>query len=133
MKHALLTLTVDSSFEGGYTISLFKEYELESVHYSLHYEESWFPYSKPTLLSPKEVTISAEEVEHVLVLLTHSCTVFKVEPIVGLDGTTFELRIADGFTGAHYKWWCGLPEGWEALGEIANALLRLAGREETIE
>lgn len=37
---------------------------------------------------------------------------------IGLDGTTYELNISNGFNSAVYHWWGEPPAGWESLGKF---------------
>ena len=56
----------------------------------------------------------------------------KISPFaegdLGLDGTAYELLFEDGLSSVAYKWWMSPGAGWEALAEIAHAVLGLAQR-----
>jgi hypothetical protein len=47
---------------------------------------------------------------------------------LGLDGTSYELTIEDGFAEARYRWWMTPEEGWRPLMEISGMLLHLGSR-----
>ncbi len=40
------------------------------------------------------------------------------EPVVGCDGTTFELSVGEFFCNARISWWCDLPKDWQSLRPI---------------
>lgn len=42
----------------------------------------------------------------------------------GLDGTTYELNIRNGFNSAVYHWWGEPPAGWEDLGKFTAKLIK---------
>jgi hypothetical protein len=42
---------------------------------------------------------------------------------LGLDGTTYELNIRNGFNSAAYHWWGEPPAGWENLGKFTEKLI----------
>jgi hypothetical protein len=44
---------------------------------------------------------------------------------MGLDGTTYELRLGDFYTAATLRWWSDTPTEWHALHEWARALFEL--------
>jgi len=43
---------------------------------------------------------------------------------IGLDGTTYELNIRNGFNSAVYQWWGEPPAGWEDLGKFTAKLIK---------
>jgi len=43
---------------------------------------------------------------------------------IGLDGTTYELNIRNGFNSAVYHWWGEPPAGWEDLGKFTAKLIK---------
>ena len=45
---------------------------------------------------------------------------------IGLDGTTYELNISNGFNSAVYHWWGEPPAGVEDLGKFAAKLIKYA-------
>jgi len=46
------------------------------------------------------------------------------EFIMGVDGTTYELKIHNGFNSVEYNWWGELPAGWENLGKFTTKLIK---------
>jgi hypothetical protein len=47
---------------------------------------------------------------------------------MGLDGTTYEIQISNGFNDATYSWWEDPPEGWEPLKVFFDRLMAYAQR-----
>lgn len=47
---------------------------------------------------------------------------------LGIDGTSYELRIEEGVAQATYRWWMTPEEGWRPLADIASMLLDLGFR-----
>jgi hypothetical protein len=45
---------------------------------------------------------------------------------IGLDGTTYELNISNGFNSIVYHWWEELPASWEDLGKFTAKLIEYA-------
>ena len=73
-----------------------------------------------------EKKIPAEEVEKVLKKLLNSSVPAIPSFITGLDGTTFKLKIENGFNSVCYIWWSKLPQGYEFLKEVVKSLLNWA-------
>ncbi len=46
------------------------------------------------------------------------------EFVNGLDGTTYELNISNGFNSTVYHWWEEPPAGWEDLGKFTAKLIK---------
>ncbi len=44
----------------------------------------------------------------------------------GLDGTSYELALGEGFCYVRYHWWAELPESWQPLAPTVNAILDLS-------
>jgi len=42
---------------------------------------------------------------------------------MGFDGTTYTIRIENGFNSAIYSWWAECPPEWEMLGKLADKLV----------
>ena len=50
--------------------------------------------------------------------------VFSIpEFAMGLDGTTYTIRIENGWNSVTYNWWGECPKEWEQLGKLAEKLV----------
>ncbi len=49
--------------------------------------------------------------------------------VIGLDGTTYSLRVVAGFNSVRYVWWNDLPPEWSSLKPAVDLLLSIADRE----
>jgi hypothetical protein len=73
-----------------------------------------------------ESTLSADDYERLIGDIKNT-TIPLVPPYSGgLDGTTFEIDIENGFNKASYKWWCECPDIWKPLESLADRLLEYA-------
>jgi hypothetical protein len=43
----------------------------------------------------------------------------------GLDGTSYELVLGNGFVEARFKWWCDAPTGWEPISTLFGEITAL--------
>jgi hypothetical protein len=66
------------------------------------------------------------EAKTITTILEHLVATVAPESVQGLDGTTYTLLIKRGFNVAQFTWWCEPPAGWQALGELAKTLLKIA-------
>lgn len=135
MKRTLLTFTVVPAFKGGFVISLLEDRGRKSKAYILSCQESSLPFSsfeKP-MFSPGDLLteheISDEEAEGILAMLKAASVSAMPSYILGLDGTMYLLDVRSGLNEVRYRWWVRIPEGWEPIGEVCNALMQLAGKE----
>jgi hypothetical protein len=79
---------------------------------------------------PKNVKVTTDAAEDILQILTQASISVAPAYTLGLDGIGYELNVTRGLNEGSYKWWQTIPEGWEALATVSNALLRLAGKPE---
>jgi hypothetical protein len=77
--------------------------------------------------------VSPTEVRDILDNLEHRVIPVVPEPIIGLDGTTYELLIERGFSKVQFTWWCEPPPAWNALGEVSKRLLSVADATSALE
>ncbi len=77
--------------------------------------------------------VSPTEVRDILDILEHRVISVVPEPIIGLDGTTYELLIERGFSKVQFTWWCEPPTGWKALGEVSKRLLSISDATSALE
>lgn len=49
----------------------------------------------------------------------------SAEPLVGCDGTSFELAVGEFWCSARIGWWCDMPKEWHELVPIVTELERL--------
>jgi hypothetical protein len=67
--------------------------------------------------------ISMEQRHAILTWISTLKTGIVHEPMMGLDGTLFTLRIeSDAFTSVEYCWWGALPTEWHDLKPILSIL-----------
>jgi hypothetical protein len=66
------------------------------------------------------------EAKTIATILEHQVVTVAPEGIAGLDGTTYTLLIKRGFNVVRFTWWCEPPARWQALGELAKTLLKVA-------
>jgi hypothetical protein len=133
MKKPLLMLSVAPPFQDGFAITLMENAERNTSSYVLRYEEIKLPsrenVGQEFSLSEdlKGTTDAAEDILRIL-----EQTPISVAPAyaLGLDGIGYELNVTRGLNIGIYKWWNTIPQGWEALATISNALLQLAGKPE---
>jgi hypothetical protein len=70
--------------------------------------------------------VAAEVARSLLEKISNASVPIAPPHVNGLDGTNFELEIDAGFNHACYHWWCGVPDCWKPIGEIAAEMLKLA-------
>ena len=139
MKVMLLQLTVAPSFKGGFVLTLVENKGREAKTYSLKYEETKLPSHAVEVTASvgqefslsEEIRVSREEAEGILQILKEVSISVMPAYVLGLDGTMYELYVGCGLNEARFQWWEEIPEGWESLGKVSNALLKLAGKPET--
>jgi len=136
MKRQVLQLSIVPSFEDGFVLTLLEKRGRESLSYLLSHKELKRPTSA-TLESvgqefslSEEISVTNEEAENILQLLTRASMSVSPEYALGVDGVVYELVVSGGLNEGHYAWWGKVPKGWQALTQISNALLRLAGKPE---
>ena len=66
------------------------------------------------------------EAKIITAILEHQFVTVAPESVQGLDGTTYRLLIERGSNIVQFTWWCEPPAGWQALGELAKTLLKIA-------
>lgn len=66
------------------------------------------------------------EAKTITAILEHKVVEVVPESVHGLHGTTYTLMIECGFNMVQFTWWCEPPARWQALGELAKTLLKIA-------
>ncbi|HYW69594.1 MAG TPA: hypothetical protein VE961_01080 [Pyrinomonadaceae bacterium] len=133
MKRPLLTLKVAPSFQDGFVLTLMEDVGKNSSSYVLRYEEIKLRSSRdvgPAPSATEDSKVTVDEACSILQLLAQASIAVAPAYTLGLDGIGFQLEVMRGLNTGHYHWWQTIPEGWEALATISNALLRLAGKPE---
>lgn len=88
--------------------------------------EIWNAEVKERLGQPHIIPVTHAEAQ-ALFACCHELVIKAVpEPAIGCDGTTFYLVVESGFHSVRYTWWGELPEEWQALESITNALIEWA-------
>jgi len=131
MKRPLLMLSVVPSFKDGFTLTLMESIERNSSSYVLRYEEINLPSQVSTgqeFSLSEDLKVAADDADNILRLLAEASVSVMPAYTLGLDGVGYELNVTRGLNIGCYKWWQKVPEGWEALATISNALLKLAGK-----
>jgi len=73
-----------------------------------------------------ESALSADEYNYLIGDLK-DIKISALPPYVGgLDGTTFELDIENGFNKTSFTWWGKCPDSWKPLEALANRLTEYA-------
>jgi len=70
-----------------------------------------------------EITISPSDFDNLLGDFKLSLITAFPEFSMGLDGTTYTIRIKNGFNSSTYNWWVECPPEWETLGKLAEKLI----------
>jgi hypothetical protein len=146
-REDLLVLKEKPSFEGELSIRLTEEHESEGRRkYFLRCQKnpplnvdefSIFAWvlSRVAGRDREEITKTIDwqrevpplEAKTITALLEHQVATVVPESVMGLDGTTYTLLIKRGFNIVQFTWWCEPPAAWQALGELAKTLLKMAG------
>ena len=135
MKRTLLTLTVIPSLTGGLILELLENKGRNTFSYLLSYKKSVHPFTsindihieKNDLAETWEREVPANEAEEILERLKGANVSAMPTYALGLDGTMYMLSVVNGMNEARFGWWHEVPEGWEAVGEVSESLLRMAG------
>jgi hypothetical protein len=117
MKEPLLkiTFTIKPSYGNQTTIAL-KGYHL---YYSNNMGKGYESIGQNANL---ESELSADEYTY-LVGDINDIKISAIPPWVGgLDGTSFELDIKNGFNKTSFIWWGKCPDSWKQLEALANRL-----------
>lgn len=77
-------------------------------------------------MAPMKQKVSTDDVSHLLAKLSGLRIPPVPDGIMGLDGTTYTLRIVQMFNAASYTWWEASPKGWEGLEEVAQRMIGLS-------
>ena len=99
-------LRLDPNDDGSYT------------SFGRAYEDPWIEVKR---------CIPASEIQPLLDRLITLRLPIVPEEIMGCDGDFTELKLGNSFTGVKLNWWSALPEGWEELDEITQALIDVSG------
>jgi hypothetical protein len=134
MKIVLLKLEIAPSFEDGFVLTLMENTDREKTTYLLRYEEVRLRSRSPVESIGQEFSLSEdikvtnEEAENILRILRQASISVVPGYRLGMDGIMYKLTVSSGLNEGHYKWWERIPEGWEVLAKIADALLRLVDK-----
>ena len=71
--------------------------------------------------------LKAEDVEVVLLKLVQTKIASSPRWVMGLDGTTYIVKVENGLNVATYEWWSYLPKDWEAIGDLVRKLYEWVG------
>jgi hypothetical protein len=84
------------------------------------------PPLEPTL---QRLSVSLEFmfIENWLERLSQVQIPLKTESFLGLDGTTFELKLGGFWNALKLRWWCDSPESWQPLHALIRELLEVLG------
>jgi len=78
--------------------------------------------------------ISSEQKQFILAHLKSLHTGISQNPMMGLDGTTYRLKIeSDTFVSVEYCWWVSLPEEWIELKPVITILDKFVKTRELYE
>jgi len=145
-REDLLVLTENPSFEGELSIRLREEHESEGRAKFFLICQKDPPLSKDEFSifagvlgrvvgrNHEEITkcinwqreVPPLEAKTITTILEHQFATVVPERVEGLDGTTYTLLFKRGFNAVQFTWWCEPPARWQALGELAKTLLRIA-------
>jgi hypothetical protein len=145
-REDLLVLKENPSFEGELSIRLIEQHESEGrAKYFISCQKnpplnrkefSVFAWALGRVVGRdrEEITKSIEwqrevpplEAKKIAAILEHQFVTIVPESLEGLDGTTYRLLIERGSNIVQFTWWCEPPTGWEALGELAKTILKIA-------
>jgi hypothetical protein len=73
-------------------------------------------------------TLTADETDTLLRLLSQMMVRVPWDAVVGRDGATFTLRLEGPMSHAEFSWWETVPKGWENIGAVFDYLMLLAKR-----
>jgi hypothetical protein len=133
MKIALLKLAITPSFEDGIVLTLMENRGRKKNTYLLRHEEVELRSAAQESLgqhlsSSQEIIVTNEKAEHILQILKQASISVMPGYSLGVDGTSYELIVSRGLNEGRYRWWETIPEGWEPLAKISDALLRLVDK-----
>ncbi|OPX62557.1 MULTISPECIES: hypothetical protein [unclassified Methanoregula] len=111
-----IELVVDPSFCIPLTITLTNQ----GITYCGNLELNGFPIEPEV---SEEISISPFDFKDFTDEIMISNFPIIPEFSMGCDGTTYTIRIKNGFNYAEYSWWDTCPEGWEKLGNLAEKLI----------
>jgi hypothetical protein len=133
MKIALLKLAITPSFQDGRILTLLESRDQQKKTYLLRHEEVALRSAEQRSVGQhfsfsEDIRVTNEKAENILQILKHASISVVPEYGLGLDGTSYELTVSSGLNEGHYRWWETIPEGWEQLAEVSDALLRLVDK-----
>ena len=80
----------------------------------------------PSFEPPSQALASSRHDEELLSPLIGLALPIVAQGPMGLDGTTYSLKISVGLTNVTLRWWEEIPAEWQSLSPIVEALsLRL--------
>lgn len=116
----LIVLTAKMSFYGNTEYSLSENFGNQAAGLTLSVRSYGKRFGNDELW---ETSVAVEELEERLRRL-EAIAIVPDEPILGLDGTTYELLIRKGQTQVIYRWWQELPMAWRSLQPLVDWLQR---------
>lgn len=127
-----ISLECRPSFEGGWEVQLERRAsEPWRVRVRLGHPQdglSAHPHYDPeTGTAQWERPLSPAGVAEIARLLKGTTVPLAPEFAMGLDGTTWELRIEYGWNRVHLAWWPELPRAWQSLRPLLDFLVSLTG------
>jgi len=133
MKIALLKLAITPSFEDAFVLTLMENRDQKKKTYLLRHEEVELQSAAQENVGQhfslsEDIRLTNEKAENILQILKQASISVVPGYSLGVDGTSYELTVSSGVNEGHYCWWETIPEGWEPLAEISDALLRLVDK-----
>lgn len=73
----------------------------------------------------RERVLDPEECRSIQAALENAMLPVAARGAMGLDGVSYSLEVRSGFTCFRVEWWLHLPDEWETLRPLVEALSRL--------
>lgn len=91
-------------------------YDLDLEKFRTPLERLKYPATLVPTLESKSSPITAETVEQILDQFRHiSLPMWTDNKALGLDGTSYEIQLGDGFLLSRFHWWHEQPTEWQQL------------------
>lgn len=81
-----------------------------------------FSFQGESIERTREWKITGETAEEFARLLSTVSVTVCPDSLVGLDGTTVNLKISRGMNSVEFQWWMTLPSQWGELGGLLECL-----------
>jgi hypothetical protein len=104
-------------FENNLVISI--SWSRTRKQYLIKYKKGVFSDSQEKWLDPNPDT------ENLMDLARKTNLPQEVEEIIGLDGTSYDLKIGKGSSAKSFDWWENLPYEWSSLVSIIRIIEKL--------